>query len=125
MKIAIDGTAASGKGTLSYSLSKALKLPRLDTGLLYRKVAFIYIKSIKLSPKQSTADNVQRPTRNWQLLINDPQDNDSPYDTEAIYYELSDTSIHFKYQYYEPWEDPYPNTVSILHINIDNDNQKH
>ena len=56
-------------------------------------------------------------------MINDPQDNDSPYDTEAIYYELSDTSIHFKYQYYEPWEDPYPNTVSILHINIDNDNQ--
>ena len=57
MKIAIDGTAASGKGTLSYLLSKALKVPRLDTGLLYRKVAFIYIKSIKLSPKQSTINN--------------------------------------------------------------------
>ena len=47
MKIAIDGTAGSGKGTLSYHLSKALKLPRLDTGLLYRKVAFLYIKSKK------------------------------------------------------------------------------
>ena len=46
MKIAIDGTAGSGKGTLSYNLSKALKLPRLDTGLLYRKVAF-YILSLK------------------------------------------------------------------------------
>ena len=34
MKIAIDGTAASGKGTLSENLSKELKLPRLDTGLL-------------------------------------------------------------------------------------------
>ena len=79
--------------------------------------------SVELGSNQSTAENVQRPLRNWQLLINDPQDNDSPYDTEAIYYELSDTSIHFKYQYYEPWEDPYPNTVSILHINIDNDNQ--
>ena len=43
MKIAIDGTAASGKGTLSNHLSKALKLPRLDTGLLYRKIAFLYI----------------------------------------------------------------------------------
>ena len=36
MKIAIDGTAASGKGTLSEHLSKELKLPSLDTGLLYR-----------------------------------------------------------------------------------------
>ena len=44
MKIAIDGTAGSGKGTLSDNLSKVLKLPRLDTGLLYRKVAFSYIR---------------------------------------------------------------------------------
>jgi len=57
MKIAIDGTAASGKGTLSNYLSKALELPRLDTGLLYRKVAFSYIKSIKLSSTQNTIDS--------------------------------------------------------------------
>ena len=57
MKIAIDGTAASGKGTLSKLLSKTLKLPRLDTGLLYRKVAFKYIKSTKLTPDQNTIDN--------------------------------------------------------------------
>ena len=57
MKIAIDGTAASGKGTLSDNLSNKLKLPRLDTGLLYRKLAFIYIKSLKLIPKQNTIDN--------------------------------------------------------------------
>ena len=57
MKIAIDGTAASGKGTLSDNLSKELKLPRLDTGLLYRKLAFIYIKSLKLIPTQNTIDN--------------------------------------------------------------------
>ena len=57
MKIAIDGTAASGKGTLSNHLSKALKLPRLDTGLLYRKVAFTYIKSIKSIHEQNTIDN--------------------------------------------------------------------
>ena len=54
MKIAIDGTAASGKGTLSEHLSKELKLPRLDTGLLYRKLASMYIK---LSPIQKTIDN--------------------------------------------------------------------
>ncbi len=57
MKIAIDGTAGSGKGTLSYHLSKALKLPRLDTGLLYRKLAFSYIKSEKIIPTQNTIDN--------------------------------------------------------------------
>ncbi len=56
MKIAIDGTAASGKGTLSYNLSKELKLPRLDTGLLYRKLAFLYIKSNKLMSAQNTID---------------------------------------------------------------------
>ena len=57
MKIAIDGTAASGKGTLSDKLSKKLKLPRLDTGLLYRKLAFIYIKSLKFIPTQNTINN--------------------------------------------------------------------
>ena len=57
MKIAIDGTAASGKGTLSNLLSNELKLPRLDTGLLYRKLAFLYIKSVKLIPTQNNIDN--------------------------------------------------------------------
>ena len=57
MKIAIDGTAASGKGTLSKHLSKELKLPRLDTGMLYRKLAFMYIKSIKLTSIQNIIDN--------------------------------------------------------------------
>ena len=57
MKIAIDGTAASGKGTLSKHLSKELKLPRLDTGMLYRKLAFMYIKSIKFTSIQNIIDN--------------------------------------------------------------------
>ena len=57
MKIAIDGTAASGKGTLSENLSKELNLPRLDTGLLYRRLAFMYIKSLKLISTQNTIDN--------------------------------------------------------------------
>ena len=57
MKIAIDGTAASGKGTLSDHLSKELKLPRLDTGLLYRKLAFMYIKSVKSALTQNTIED--------------------------------------------------------------------
>jgi 3-phosphoshikimate 1-carboxyvinyltransferase len=36
--IAIDGPAASGKGTLAYRLARHLHLPYLDTGSLYRAV---------------------------------------------------------------------------------------
>jgi cytidylate kinase len=39
MRIAIDGPAASGKGTLARSAAARLGLPHLDTGLLYRAVA--------------------------------------------------------------------------------------
>ena len=37
--IAIDGPAASGKGTLARRLAAHFKLPHLDTGLLYRATA--------------------------------------------------------------------------------------
>jgi cytidylate kinase len=37
--IAIDGPAASGKGTLARRIAAAFNLPYLDTGLLYRAVA--------------------------------------------------------------------------------------
>lgn len=36
--IAIDGPAASGKGTLARRIAQTLDLPHLDTGLLYRAV---------------------------------------------------------------------------------------
>lgn len=38
MIIAVDGTAASGKGTLARRLAGHYRLPHLDTGLLYRAV---------------------------------------------------------------------------------------
>ncbi|MGQ3672179.1 (d)CMP kinase [Xanthobacter sp. TB0136] len=38
MLIAIDGPAASGKGTLARRLAAHYRLPHLDTGLLYRAV---------------------------------------------------------------------------------------
>ena len=37
--IAIDGPAASGKGTLARRLAEYFNLPHLDTGLLYRATA--------------------------------------------------------------------------------------
>ncbi len=39
MIIAIDGPAAAGKGTLAKRIARALKLPYLDTGILYRATA--------------------------------------------------------------------------------------
>ena len=38
--IAIDGTAGSGKGTLAKEIAKVLKFDHLDSGLLYRIVAY-------------------------------------------------------------------------------------
>lgn len=38
--IAIDGPAASGKGTLARRLAKALGYAHMDTGALYRAVGF-------------------------------------------------------------------------------------
>jgi cytidylate kinase len=41
MIITVDGPAASGKGTLARRLAQHYRLPHLDTGLLYRGVAFM------------------------------------------------------------------------------------
>lgn len=43
MVIAIDGPAASGKGTLAKRLAAHYRLPHLDTGLLYRAVALMLL----------------------------------------------------------------------------------
>ena len=45
MIIAIDGPAASGKGTIARRLAMHFKLPHLDTGLLYRAVARALLES--------------------------------------------------------------------------------
>ncbi len=43
--IAIDGDTASGKGTLAKKLAEKLGFDYLDTGLLYRAVAYIVLKN--------------------------------------------------------------------------------
>ena len=42
--IAIDGTAASGKGTISKKIAQNYSVPHLDTGLLYRFVGYKVLK---------------------------------------------------------------------------------
>ena len=53
IEIAIDGTAASGKGTLAKKLAKKFNFVHLDTGLLYRKVAYELI-----TKKKNTSGNL-------------------------------------------------------------------
>jgi cytidylate kinase len=43
MIIAIDGPAASGKGTIARRLARHFQLPHLDTGLLYRATARVML----------------------------------------------------------------------------------
>ena len=42
--IAVDGPAASGKGTIARALAKHFGLPHMDTGLLYRAVALTMVR---------------------------------------------------------------------------------
>tara|TARA_A100001035_G_scaffold255374_1_gene229894 strand:+ start:16 stop:669 length:654 start_codon:yes stop_codon:yes gene_type:complete len=42
--IAIDGTAGSGKGTLAKKIAKILNFDHMDTGLLYRILAYEFLK---------------------------------------------------------------------------------
>lgn len=49
MIIAVDGPAASGKGTIARALARHYNLPHLDTGLLYRAVAAT-VQRLELDP---------------------------------------------------------------------------
>ena len=49
MIIAVDGPAASGKGTVAKALARYYNLPHLDTGLLYRAVAAT-VRRLELDP---------------------------------------------------------------------------
>ncbi len=50
MKIAIDGPSASGKSTVAKYISEKLSIPYLETGLVYRALAFISLNE-NISPK--------------------------------------------------------------------------
>jgi len=64
IEIAIDGTAASGKGTLGKKLSDKYGFPYLDTGMLYRKVAYDLLKNAMTSLK-----NLEKNSCNFAKLL--------------------------------------------------------
>jgi len=55
MIIAVDGPAASGKGTLAAGLARHYGLPHLDTGLLYRAVGLAVREAVGLPDFETRA----------------------------------------------------------------------
>ncbi|MEZ5648754.1 MAG: (d)CMP kinase [Alphaproteobacteria bacterium] len=68
--VAIDGPAASGKGTLARRLAQKLNLAHLDTGKIYRAVA------LKVIEAGASADDTVVATKAAKQLI--PKDLDNP-----------------------------------------------
>lgn len=69
MIIAVDGPAASGKGTIARALARHYRLPHLDTGLLYRAVAANVLR-LELDPAKE-ADAVAASDFDDGLLADD------------------------------------------------------
>ena len=82
MIIAVDGPAASGKGTISKALARHYGLPHLDTGLLYRAVAATVLDHA-LDP-QIEADAVASCDFDEHLLADDRLKDDAIGKTASI-----------------------------------------
>lgn len=79
--IAIDGPAGSGKSTLSRALATRLRLQRLDTGAMYRSVAWAVLRD---GVDTSDPDAVAEVARNLSIEVNDRVVADGTDITEAI-----------------------------------------
>jgi cytidylate kinase len=64
--IAIDGPAGAGKSTLAESLASRLGLERLDTGAMYRAVAYAALRD---GVDPSDAESVARVARRTQIEV--------------------------------------------------------
>ncbi|MEO9170991.1 MAG: (d)CMP kinase, partial [Candidatus Baltobacteraceae bacterium] len=60
LQIAIDGPAASGKTTVAHGLARRLGILYLDTGAMYRALAYLAIQS------RTDADNEDALVRLWE-----------------------------------------------------------
>ncbi len=68
--IAIDGPAGSGKSTVARALAKRLGLEYLDTGAMYRAVAFA---ALRRGIDPDDAEPVARLVRNLELSVGDSE----------------------------------------------------
>jgi cytidylate kinase len=68
--IAIDGPAGSGKSTVARALAKRLGLDYLDTGAMYRGVAFA---ALRRGIDPDDAEPVSRLARNLELFVGDSE----------------------------------------------------
>jgi CMP/dCMP kinase len=68
--IAIDGPAGSGKSTVARALAKRLGLDYLDTGAMYRAVAFA---ALRRGIDPDDAEPVARLVRNLELSVGDSE----------------------------------------------------
>jgi len=70
--IAVDGPAASGKGTIAARLARTYGLPHLDTGLLYRAVGVAMIDAGASLEDEETAETLAR-ALDVSALAGDPR----------------------------------------------------
>jgi len=71
--IAIDGPAASGKGTLAKRIAAALGFAHLDTGSLYRAVGVAVLRAGKDPADAAMATQVARALHPEDGILNDPE----------------------------------------------------
>ena len=77
MIIAVDGTAASGKGTLAKRLAHALNLAHLDTGALYRGVGLMLLHN-DITADRVTAYHAEIAAKNLDFGLLDHVDLRAP-----------------------------------------------
>jgi cytidylate kinase len=70
MIIAVDGPAASGKGTIARALAAHFGLPYMDTGLLYRATA---LNLLELGGDPESEFAAARATELSQINVDDPE----------------------------------------------------
>jgi cytidylate kinase len=70
MIIAVDGPAASGKGTIAKALARHFGLPHMDTGLLYRAVA---LNLLQMDGDPESEFSAARACDIQQIDMEDPQ----------------------------------------------------
>ena len=70
MIIAVDGPAASGKGTIARALAAHFGLPYMDTGLLYRATAW---NLLEMGGDPESEFAAARATEHSQIDVDDPE----------------------------------------------------